>query len=243
MSWNCLIVDDEPIARRVIRTHLEKLDRYEVAAEFGDGLKAFDYLQKEPVDLLFLDIEMPGLTGISLADALDGETRIIFTTAYRNYAVDAFEVDALDYLVKPISLERLLKALKKFEATVYAAGHDKKRIETTKAAHRAPAEEPFIYVTADRKTRKIYLKGIRYIESLKDYVTIHTEDERIITREPIKQMEAQLPEAHFLRIHRSFIINTRKLRSLTADEVEMENKTLPIGRTYKDLVRAALGLE
>jgi len=231
-KWKCMIVDDEPVAIRIIRQHLSKMDQYEVVKSCTDAMEAFRYLTRSEVDLLLLDIEMPELTGIQLFKTLDHPPALILVTAHRDYAVEGFELNALDYLMKPVSFPRFIKALERFEQSQSA--------NQTSNNHQSP---DFIFVTVDRKKKKITLDEILYIESLKDYIRIYTRDEMIITKETTSGFEQRLPSDSFLRIHRSFIINVEKIEMISYDEISLGRHTIPIGRSYREEVMERLGLE
>lgn len=231
-KWKCMIVDDEPVAIRIIRQHLSKMDQYEVVKSSTDAMEAFRYLTRSAVDLLLLDIEMPELTGIQLFKTLEHPPALILVTAHRDYAVEGFELNAVDYLMKPVSLPRFIKALERFEQSRLAE----------QATHSQESQD-FIFVTVDRKKKKIDLDKILYIESLKDYIRIYTRDEKIITKETTTGFEQRLPSGSFLRIHRSFIINVEKIDTISYDEISLGRHTIPIGRSYRDEVMERLGLD
>jgi len=227
-----MIVDDEPVAIRIIRQHLEKLNNYEIVATGSNAMDAFVYLGQNEVDLLLLDIEMPELNGLEMYRSLKNPPKLILVTAHRDYAVEGFEVNAIDYLMKPVSFSRLLKALQRFEY---------QHIDWGNTSDSPPQNH--LFVTVDRIKRKIDLTDIVYIESLKDYVRIQTSSEKIITRETMTEMEQQLPSGMFLRIHRSFIINTDKIKTVSYDEISVGNETLPVGRTYRNDVMRKLNID
>lgn len=225
----CYIIDDEPLAIEVLQTHLEKISRIEVAGSFQNAIQAFEVLQEKPVDLLFLDIQMPGLTGIKLLQSLKHPPQVIFTTAYREYAVDGFELDVTDYLLKPISFERLLKAINKVFARKrpsYLPGNHAEKKE----------EESSLYVQVGKKRIKVRLSEILFIESQRDYVKIKTTRKEITVHQTIRYMEEQLPANQFLRIHRSFIIRLDKIEGWSTSDIDLPGAQLPIGRTYKSQV-------
>jgi DNA-binding LytR/AlgR family response regulator len=226
-----MIVDDEPVAIRVIRQHLGKMAHYEVVHCSTNARDASEYLSHSPVDLLLLDIEMPELTGIQLFKSLEEPPELILVTAHRDYAVEGFELNALDYLMKPVSFPRLVQALERFEHTHMKAGTSARRDVMN-----------FIYVTFDRKKKKILLKDIIYIESFKDYVRIFTNNEKIITRETTTDFEQRLPSGSFLRIHRSFIINMNRIDTVSHNEISLGDYSLPVGRSYKDEAMKVLGI-
>ena len=221
---SCLIIDDEIIAREVIATHLSKIKNINVVASCSNALEAFNYINTHNIDLVFLDINMPEISGISFAKSINKDIKIIFTTAYRDYAVEGFELKAVDYLLKPIAFERLLKAVNTYFETLY---HYEKHTESNTEVN------DFIFVRSDRKMIKIDFDSIIYIESLSDYLKIHLEDKTIVTRETISAIEAKLPNKKFLRIHRSFIISLKHISFFTNDEITINNKSLSISRSYK----------
>ncbi len=226
-----MIVDDEPVAIRVLRQHLDKLSNYEVVRTDTNALQSFEYLGQNDVDLLFLDIEMPELNGLDLFRSLKNPPGLILVTAHRDYAVEGFEVNAIDYLMKPVSFSRLLEALQRFEFQYVDSVNPETHLKK------------YLFVTVDRIKKKIDPEDIIYIEGLKDYVQIHTPSEKIITRETMNDMESQLSQMLFLRIHRSFIINIDKIRTVSYDEIRVGNDTLPVGRTYRSRVMRRLNIE
>lgn len=235
MKTKCLIVDDEPLAIRVIATHVSKIPSLELVGTCNNAVEALDALMKKAVDIVFLDIEMPEITGIDLIKSMKKIPAVIFTTAYRDFALDAYELDAIDYLLKPISFERFFKAISKYYQW---KGVDQLEVRGGKADEQ---EESFIYVRSDRKVVKIILSDILYIESLKDYVKIHTDHDLVITKEKISKLEEKLPERQFIRTHRSFLVAVKSINAFTAETIEIKNCEIPIGRTYKSSVLAFLG--
>lgn len=221
-KFRCYIVDDEPLAINVIEQHLSKLDRFEICGTSTDPVEAFSQLQNLHPDLLFLDIEMPELSGLELIETLETKPEVIITTAYRDYAVEGFDHNALDYLVKPIPFPRFLKAIDKFL--------------TLKEGNEQPESTPYahILVKADRKTIKVDLRDILYIEGVKDYVKIVLPDQKIMTKVSIGNFHEQLPPGQFLRVHKSFIVAKDKITAFTAHDVEIGKTEIPIGRVYKE---------
>lgn len=232
MRTKCLIIDDEPLAIEIIESYLQKVEGFEVVAKFNNPLDAFDFLQKKSIDLMFLDIQMPKLSGIEFVKTLKKVPKIIFTTAYRDYAVEGFELDVLDYLIKPISFERFLKAINKY----YQAGSMPAQLLVNNPEHPNVAEDPHFYVKENKKMVKIYLKDILYIESIKDYVKIYAINKAVVTKQQISFFEEILPTEQFLRIHRSFIVSVSKIEAFSSSTVEVGKKELPIGRSYKNMV-------
>jgi DNA-binding LytR/AlgR family response regulator len=227
VAQNCIIVDDEQIAREILISYLDKITQIKVVASCKNVQNAMVVLEKNNIDLILLDINMPEISGMQFAKILDKKIKVIFTTAYREYAVDGFNIQAIDYLLKPISFERFNSAIAKFL--------DLKTPELLfNNLENKPVKPTFIFVRADRKMLKISFDEILYIESLSDYIKIHTTSKTIITRETISNMEAKLPQKKFLRIHRSYIIALQKIASYTNEFIEINNKALAISRTYKE---------
>ena len=225
----CIIVDDEPIAREILENHLLKIDAVTVVATCKNAIEAFNVLNSNGIDLLFLDINMPEISGLSFAKTINKNIKIIFTTAYREYAVDGFDLQAVDYLLKPISFERLLQAVHKYL-------DESSPVLTESTSEIIQEKSNFIFVRSDRKMIKINFSDIHYIESYSDYIKIHIVSKTIITRETITSIEAKLPKNDFIRIHRSFIVSLDKIDSFTNEFVEVEKKALPISRSYKKKV-------
>lgn len=221
---SCLIVDDEAIAREVIATHLSKISNIHIVASCSNALEAFNFINNHKIDLVFLDINMPEISGISFAKSINKNIKIIFTTAYRDYAVEGFELKAVDYLLKPIAFERLLRAVNTYFETL-------PRLEKQIPVH--TETNNFIFVRSDRKMVKIDFESIVYVESFSDYLKIHLENETIVTRETISAIEAKLPKHKFMRIHRSYIISITHINSFTSEHITILKKALPISRSYK----------
>ena len=225
---NCIIVDDEPMAREILETHLEKVDFIKVVKTCKNGAEAFNVISSEQVDLVFLDINMPEISGLSFAKSINKNIKVIFTTAYREYAVDGFDLQAVDYLLKPIPFERLFQAIDKFTDENVQIKH--------KASISVQEKSDFIFVRSERKMIKINFDEINYIESLSDYIKIHLNNKTIVTRETISNIEVKLPKKDFIRIHRSYIISISKIESFTNEFIEINNKAIPISRSYKTVV-------
>ncbi|WP_400079276.1 LytR/AlgR family response regulator transcription factor [Winogradskyella sp. R77965] len=221
---SCIIVDDEAIAREVIATHLSKIDAIEVKAQCKNALEAFNYISNYKVDLVFLDINMPEISGISFAKSINKSIKIIFTTAYRDYAVEGFDLQAVDYLLKPIAFERLLKAVNRY----FEINTESKEVEL-----KTTENNSFIFVRSNRRMLKVDFNSILYIESYSDYIKIHLKDNTIVTRETISAMEAKLPKRNFIRIHRSYIIALSKIQSFNSEGITLNRRTLPFSRSYK----------
>lgn len=225
----CVIIDDEPLAIEVLQTHLAQLPEFELSATFENPVAALGLLQSQKIDLIFLDIEMPLLTGIDFLKTVPNLPKVIFTTAYRNYAIESYELDVVDYLLKPISFVRLLKAVNKFKTMVQLP------IVPMKNMTPEVPRNDHLYVNANKKYIKIKFDEILYVESMKDYIKIHLSDKSVVTKESISNFEIQLPVT-FLRIHRSFLVNTTKVTAFTKVDVEINTIELPIGASYKETV-------
>jgi DNA-binding LytR/AlgR family response regulator len=235
MKTKCLVVDDEPLACDLMRGHIEKLENFEIVADCHNAMKALSVLREKHVDLIFMDIQMPQITGIEFLKTLKHPPKVIITTAYRDYALEGFELDVVDYLLKPITFERFLKSVNKY----YQMCQDQVQVVSNSASEKV-MEESFIYVKENKKVIKVYLSEIKYIEGLSEYVQIYTEKRKIITKTSMALMEEKLPVTNFLRIHKSFIVPVNKIEAFTANTIEIQGKELPIGRNYKNAVLNAL---
>jgi len=227
----CMLVDDEPLAMEVITAYLGKITGFEIVAKCKNALEAFEILQKETIDLIFLDINMPQLSGIEFVKTLKNPPKIIFTTAYRDYALEGYELNAVDYLLKPISFGRFMKAIDKVQRKV-----EEQNINEPINI----SAEPFLYVKMDKRVLKIYLDDIRYIESQKDYVKIVTIEKEVITKQKISYLEERLSSGQFVRVHRSYLVAINKITAFSSTNVEINEIELPIGRSYKQFVIDAL---
>ena len=225
MTYKCLVVDDEELARRLMSNHLSQLDNFELVASCDSAIAASKILKENHIDLLFLDIEMPVLKGVDFFKNLQNKPRVIFTTAYRNYAVEGFELDAVDYLLKPITFARFFKSIEKFESLQRSTDEKAPASET-------PNVVEHLFIREDRKQVKVRLKDIRYIESIKDYIRIHTSETQHLTKQSITTFY-DLLDTRFVRVHRSFIVNSDYITAFTHDDVEIGEVEIPIGQSYK----------
>jgi DNA-binding LytR/AlgR family response regulator len=230
----CVVVDDEPPAREIIRRYIEQVPTLELVGECANAIQAFTLLQRLPVDLLFLDIRMPQLNGTDFLKTLKDKPKVIFTTAYSEYALEGYELDAIDYLMKPVPFDRFLKAVNK----AYQLTSPKNDLALVTEEKKS---EPFVYFRADRKMVKVMLQDISYIESMKDYVKVFTCNGTIITKQSISSVEAMLPEKNFVRTHRSFIVSLDKIRTFTSELIEIDKTEVPIGKLYRNGVMKVLG--
>jgi len=224
MKLNCLIVDDEPLAVKVLETHIENIPSLKITGSCHNAFMAMEALTKNNIDLMFLDIHMPKLMGHEFLRTLRNPPKVIFTTAYKEYALDAFELDAVDYLLKPITLERLMKAINKIGIT---------QAVDIKEEQQVVDNQGFVYFRADRKMIKVGYHDIVYVESMKDYIKIvRVADKPLLVKQSISSLEDVLPANLFLRIHRSYIVAINKIAAFTNHDVEIGGQEIPIGRLY-----------
>jgi DNA-binding LytR/AlgR family response regulator len=233
--FNCLIVEDEPLAAEILEDYVRQVPFLSLKGVCTDALFATATLQKESIDLLFLDIHLPKLKGLDFLRTLKNPPSVIITTAYHEYALLGYELNVVDYLLKPIAFSRFLQAIQKLPQTHSQASHITER-ETL-----IPSERPYHFFNVDKKKIKIYLDEILYIESLKEYVRVVTPIQQIVTKYQLGQLEEILDRNEFIRIHRSFIVAKSKIDAYTAISVEIRGKEIPIGRNFKELVGRILG--
>lgn len=220
----CLVVDDEPPAREVIAHYINNISALELAGECGNAIQAFTLLQQQPVDLMFLDIRMPQLNGNDFLKTLKHPPRVILTTAYNEYALEGYELDVADYLLKPITFERFLKAVSKAFPIQHDAGSAKKNGQA----------DSFVYFRVDRRMVKVILDDIIYIESMKDYARIFTPEGAIITKQSISSLQEMLPESSFIRVHRSFIVGLKHIKTFTNELIGIADTEIPIGKIFRN---------
>ena len=220
-----IIIDDEPIAREGIKLLSNQIPNLEIDGEFGNPFMAQEYiLQNKDLDLIFLDVEMPGITGIDYLKSMPPKCYVILTTAYPQYALDAFELDVIDYLLKPISIERFAKAVNKVKEILELQNHDLE-INST---------DPFIYIKSDRKFIKLSLQDISHIKGLKDYVIIHSADQKYMTAMNVGTIARQLPSETFARVSKSYIVNINYIKSIDVDTITLKDAEIPLGKSYKE---------
>ena len=223
----CIIIDDEPLAREGLANMLAGISSVELLDSFSNPIDANHYLQNNTVELMFLDIEMASLNGLDFAKSLVYKPLIIFITAYPQYALESFEVDAIDYLVKPVRIERLLKAINKAENYLSL-------LQKNTDEEMAIVEDDYVFIKSDRKFVKIFFKEILFIEGLKDYVIIHVEGKKVLTAMNIKTIYNQLPVKNFARVSKSYIVNTEHIISVGASAVYIKDEEIPIGNNFKE---------
>ncbi|MBB5638353.1 DNA-binding LytR/AlgR family response regulator [Pedobacter cryoconitis] len=234
---NCIIADDEPLARNVIKNHISRLERLQVVAICTNGAEAFRAMKEIYADLIFLDIQMPQVSGLDLLRTVTKRPAVIITTAYKEFALDGFDLNVLDYLVKPISFERFLQAIDKYENSINPGLSDYPRTLTDT---NLVSSEPFIYVKTEKKRVKIELQEILYLEGIKDHIRINTLNHGIVTYQSLNYFEERLPDNLFLRIHRSLIVGINHINSFSASKIEIGEASFPIGRTYLKKVAVRL---
>ncbi len=226
MSLQCLVVDDEPLARKLLVDYITKIPALELVGTCANPLEAREIMLTKKIDLLFLDIQMPEITGIGFLKTLKTHPMVILTTAYSEYALEGYELDVVDYLLKPITFERFLKAIEK--------AHDRALPTMVKSEVNTVENEPaFVFIKDGTKILKINFNDILFVEGLKDYVVIHTPTKKITSLQRMKAMEAQLPATKFIRIHNSYIVSLDAIESVQKNEVLIGDKSLPVSDGYR----------
>ncbi|KJD33828.1 chemotaxis protein CheY [Tamlana nanhaiensis] len=228
MKIKCVIIDDEDLAIEVIKEHLKNFDHIEIAGTFTNPLKAYRLIEQEKIDVVFLDINMPQLSGFAFIENLSYKPSIVITTAYREYAVKSFELNVLDYLVKPIPFNRFLKTINKVYQQVYLS---------TASSDFGIQQEPHIFLKVGKKIVKVNLNDILYIESLKDYIKVITTIGDYVVHKSLTAISEELPQSNFLRVHRSYTISINKVKSVEGNLVEIASRKIPIGRNYVKITR------
>ncbi len=230
MNISCLIVDDEPLARSLLKDYVAKVPSLKLVAVCPSAVAAMEIIQAQPIDLLFLDIQMPEITGLSLLKILKKKPMVVLTTAYSEYALESYELDVVDYLLKPITLSRFLQAVDKVNSRLSNLSQQPEKVIPNQA-------QPFIFVKDGTKLVKVRWDDILYIEGLKDYVTIHTRQQKVVSLQRLKSLEEQLPPEQFIRIHNSFIVALNAIDIIHKNEVHVATATLPISDSYKKTFR------
>lgn len=227
----CIIIEDEKPAQEVLRSYIERIEWVTLAEVFGDAIGALDYLKKNEVDLIFLDLQIPRITGLDFLKILKNPPQIIITTAYSEHAIEAFELDVCDYLMKPFSFDRFLRAVNRIIS--------KPDVQHIHQFQQITTERCFAFFNVNKVMVKVLFNDILYVESMREYAYIHLQDHTVITKMGIGEMEKMLTP-NFLRIHRSYILNTHKLTAYTAEETFIDKISIPIGSNYKKLVESYL---
>ena len=231
-QYNCLIVEDEPLAAEVLQDYIGQVPFLTLGGICGDAIYAMDKLKQEKIDLIFLDIHLPKLKGLDFIKTLRNPPHIIIVSAYHEYALQGYEYNVIDYLLKPVEFSRFLMAVNKIKQTAGA--------ETVNPVFSETAERASIFFNVGKKKVKIFLDEILYIESLKEYVRIFTKTKSILTKFQLGQIESLLAKKNFIRVHRSFIVAKDKIEAFTAADIEINGKHIPVGRSYKELVQSIL---
>jgi len=229
MKINCVIIDDEPLAIKVVENHLKEFQNFEIIATFSNPIEALSLLEKAEIDVLFLDINMPKMNGLDFAKSLNSKTNIIITSAYREYAVESYDLNVLDYLVKPIPFNRFLKTINKINQQIFFKKESKQKEDST-------SNESFMFLKVDKKLVKINFEELQYIESLKDYIKVFTLSQTFLVHKSLTSITEELPD-NFIRIHRSYTIAIDKVKSVEGNLVEIANTRIPIGRKYVNHAR------
>ncbi|WP_297098500.1 LytTR family DNA-binding domain-containing protein [uncultured Draconibacterium sp.] len=234
MKIKCLVIDDERLAREYIKNYISKIPELELMGDFNSPLKATELIKKGDVDLLFIDIQMPDITGIDFVRSLTNKPEIIFTTAYQDYALEGFNLSAIDYLLKPFSFERFFQAVNKVIDKLGSKVDAPDQLPLLPDQSETTYADSYLTIRADRKFYKINFNDIKYIEGQKAYVTFHTNKRRITALASLKELEESLPKNLFIRIHKSYIVAIQEILSLEGNVLEVDNLKLPVGKMYKE---------
>lgn len=226
MKVNCIVIDDEQLARKLLEEYISKMPNLQLMGQFKNPLEALPILAERQIDLIFLDIQMPDLSGIEFLKTIKHTASVIFTTAYSEYALEGYSLDVIDYLLKPFPFDRFVQSVNKVD----------RLMSMQKNVQPAPKEPEYITVNSDHKTFKIVLDEIDYIEGLKEYVSYYVKGQRIISLQSLKHLEDSLPSKEFLRVHRSYIVPLNKVKVLEGNQLRINDKLIPIGRSYRDVV-------
>src|ERR1700748_2213407 len=227
----CLVIDDEPLALHILEDYISKMPFLQLVKVTTNHIEALQLVQEGNIDLVFLDVQMPELTGIQFLRIANGKAKVILTTAYPQYALEGYELDVIDYLLKPIAFDRFFKSVQKAQTIIQPSTKPEVKVE---AAPQSDFLSDFIFVKTEHKIQKVYLNDILFIEGLKDYISIFTPTERIITLQNMKKMEDALPEQHFIRVHKSYIVSINKIDSIERSRIFIGDKIIPVGDTYRE---------
>ncbi len=230
----CLVVDDEPLALHILEDYISKIPFLQLVKATTNPIEALSMVQNGEADLVFLDVQMPELTGIQFLKISNGKVKVILTTAYSQYALEGYELDVVDYLLKPIAFDRFYKSVQKAQSVINPVASAPSSAPAIPEAPQKDLQNDFIFVKTEYKIQKVYLHDILFIEGLKDYISIYTPTERIITLQIMKKMEEALPEQHFVRVHKSYIVALNKIDSIERSRICIQDKIIPVGDTYRD---------
>ncbi|MEO8238422.1 MAG: LytTR family DNA-binding domain-containing protein [Flavobacterium sp.] len=228
MKIKCLLIDDEPLAIKVLQNYFTNFTDFEIIGTFNNSLEALDFINSTPVDAVFLDINMPMMTGFELISLIENKTKVIITTAFREFAAESYDLDVLDYLVKPIPLPRFIKCINKI-TTEYNLKNNIKSEASKGDSH--------IFIKVDKKMMKINIEEILFVEGMKEYIKVVTPDKTYITHKSLTSLSEELPNDKFLRIHKSYVIALNKVKSIEGNRIQIVNHTIPIGRNYSKEVK------
>lgn len=230
----CLVVDDEPLALHILEDYISKIPFLQLIKATTNPIEALQLVQDGSADLVFLDVQMPELTGIQFLKIANGKVKVILTTAYSQYALEGYELDVVDYLLKPIAFDRFYKSIQKAQQIIQPLAAPVLPLKEEQQPAQQNLLSDFIFVKTEHKIQKLYLNDILFIEGLKDYISIFTTTERIITLQIMKKMEEALPEMHFIRVHKSYIVAINKIDSIERSRIWIKDKIIPVGDTYRD---------
>ncbi|WP_316633836.1 LytTR family DNA-binding domain-containing protein [uncultured Flavobacterium sp.] len=228
MKIKCVLIDDEPLAIKVLQNYFANFTDFEVIGTFNNSLEALDFINSTSVDAVFLDINMPMMTGFELISLIESKTKVIITTAFREFAAESYDLDVLDYLVKPIPLPRFIKCINKITTEFNLKNNIK--VETTKG-------DSHIFIKVDKKMMKINIEEILFVEGMKEYIKVVTPDKTYITHKSLTSLSEELPADRFLRIHKSYVIALNKVKSIEGNRIQIQSYTIPIGRNYSKEVK------
>lgn len=228
MKIRCIVIDDEPLAIEILESYIEKIPYVELTGKFSNAIEALQYLKSNKVDLMLLDIQMPELTGIQLMKVLDNPPQVIFTTAYDNYAIKSYELDAVDYLLKPIEFDRFLKAIEKLWKRIERS----QSVEVNKV-EQSSTKDTFIFIKTEHRVQRVEISEILYIEGMKNYLRVVTRADKFMTLQNFKSICELLPVNQFIRVHKSFVVAVDKIDSIERSRIRIGKQLIPIGDTYK----------
>src|ERR1700754_1862817 len=230
----CLVVDDEPLALHILEDYISKVPFLQLIKATTNPIEALTLVKDGGIDHVFLDVQMPELTGLQFLKISNGKAKVILITAYPQYALEGYELDVVDYLLKPIAFDRFFKSAQKAQAIIQPAAPAPVQAEQAPQQKQQDLLSDFIFVKTEHKIQKVYLNDILFIEGLKDYISIFTPQERIITLQNMKKMEDALPEKHFIRVHKSYIVSINKIDSIERSRIFIGDKIIPVGDTYRE---------